>query len=182
MHPDYRVRMRSFRIGAVAVALLLTTAPLTSCAPSPGAESDEPTPMFASDEEAFAAAEVTYQAYLDAVNRGRDGGSGDPQSFLIASALEAEISGARQLTTAGITVRGPSHIQSFAGLTYVTGVGGEVVTAELCLDGSNTVVLDAQGSDVTPIHRQSISPVDVSFLVSGEELLINQSSPGGHTC
>ena len=60
--------MRSFRLAAVAASLLLTSIVVTACAASPEGESASPTPMFASDEEAFAAAEATYRAYVDALN------------------------------------------------------------------------------------------------------------------
>jgi ABC-type oligopeptide transport system substrate-binding subunit len=56
------IRERRFAAATLALALALTTA----CAPDPA-----PTPSptgFASQEEAFAAAEATYRAYVDALN------------------------------------------------------------------------------------------------------------------
>ncbi|HOQ22628.1 MAG TPA: hypothetical protein PLN62_09415, partial [Microbacterium sp.] len=57
-----RMRRTFPAVGAALLALAL----VTGCAPEPA---PTPTPTgFASDDEAFAAAEATYRAYVDALN------------------------------------------------------------------------------------------------------------------
>ncbi len=55
------------RLLAATLALVLAAAVTTGCAPTP--EPTEPTPLFTSEDEAFAAAEETYRAYVDALNQ-----------------------------------------------------------------------------------------------------------------
>ena len=63
---DYRSPVTSRRFVALA-ALTLVTGLLAGCVGDPGPV--ETTPGFASEEEAFAAAEETYRAYVDALNQ-----------------------------------------------------------------------------------------------------------------
>ena len=42
---------------------------LAGCAPTPPGPSPEPSVVFMTDDEAFAAAEATYRAYVDALNQ-----------------------------------------------------------------------------------------------------------------
>ncbi len=55
------------RVAAVTVALAMVVPLATGCQPDPA---PSPTgPAFATEEEAFAAAEETYRAYVDALNQ-----------------------------------------------------------------------------------------------------------------
>ncbi len=174
--------MRSSRIAAAAAALLLSIAAFAGCAASPGDVTATPTPMFASDEEAFAAAEATYRAYLDEVNRNRESSGADPQAVLVGRALEADIAGVRKLKSAGIHVVGPSALHSFAPQTRASGLAAETMTAVVCLDASQAIVVDAAGQDVTPPERQAIAAFDVVFVVAGSALLISESNTSTATC
>ena len=62
---DYGCRVFS-RLAPVALVLALVTGMATGCFAQP---EPEETPPFASEEEAFAAAEETYRAYVDALNQ-----------------------------------------------------------------------------------------------------------------
>ena len=57
------------RSTSVAASLALVAAVLSGCSDSAPPEQPTPAPLFASDEEAFAAAEATYRAYVAASNR-----------------------------------------------------------------------------------------------------------------
>ncbi len=55
------------RVVAVTFALAMVIGMTTACQPEP--EPSPSTPVFATEEEAFAAAEETYRAYVDALNQ-----------------------------------------------------------------------------------------------------------------
>ena len=55
------------RVAAVSLALALVLGMATGCQPEP--EPSPTGPVFANEEEAFAAAEETYRAYVDALNQ-----------------------------------------------------------------------------------------------------------------
>src|SRR5215207_2167659 len=55
------------RVAALVVAVAVVSATATGCQPEPGPSPSGP--LFASEEEAFAAAEETYRAYVDALNQ-----------------------------------------------------------------------------------------------------------------
>ena len=57
------MKSRLLAAAAVLACVLITT---TGCFAQPD---PEPTPLFSSEEEAFAAAEATYRAYVDALNQ-----------------------------------------------------------------------------------------------------------------
>lgn len=159
-----------------AVALALTTA----CTPDPD-PTQSPTPTgFASEEEAFAAAEETYRAYVDAVNarRANDDSEVDPKAFLTGSALDADIRSDERFASRGIRIEGTTLVQS-VDQRSVTEVGIELT---VCLDATETRVVDEHDKDVTPADRPTVLPVDV--VVTGEpgDLLISESTTGDAFC
>lgn len=97
--------MRRTRPALVAVAIAVL---LTACTPQPGPSPSPSTTGFANEEEAFAAAEATYRAYVDALNARREDPESpvDPRSFLSGHALEADIESQRtgQVPWSGVTV------------------------------------------------------------------------------
>ena len=100
------------------------TSPPTSSSPSgtgsgsPTPSTPDPTPTpsptgFASDEEAFAAAEDTYRAYIDALSARQTGDeSVDPLDFLTGQALEDAINSDRQLELEQLELSGPITVTS----------------------------------------------------------------------
>jgi hypothetical protein len=162
------------RVAAVATALVLLVGVATACQPEP-----TPTPsgpVFASEEEAFAAAEETYRAYVDALNQRRadDASSPDPQSFLTGQALEVDIDTQRQLEQSGLSLTGATSV-TVLNLVSADPEPGSV-RLDVCLDSSATRVLNDAGQDVTPDDRQSISLLAVEFLSSSTGLLIESST------
>src|SRR5690349_16979313 len=95
-----------FRVVAAALAVAVVLGTATACQPEPAPSPS--TGAFATQAEAFAAAEETYRAYVDALNERRSNPSGglDPQTFLTGSALEVDISTQQQLDQAGLTLSG----------------------------------------------------------------------------
>lgn len=169
------IRERRFAAGA---ALVLALALTTACTPSP-----EPTPTstgFASEEEAFAAAEATYRAYADAINLRREEPSSlpDPTDFLSGDAYNEELDTARQLAERGWHVTGKTNITSVKRIS----ASPNSIEMTFCLDASGTRVLDQSGTDVTPPDRITLLGVDVTFAATGRKVLIANTGTSAEAC
>ena len=132
-------------VAAALAGLLAGCSPASEPAPTPSS-------AFADEAEAFAAAEQTYRAYVDALNARREEPSApDPQQFLIGKALESDIDTQRQLDHAGVLIVGPTSVDGVNGLSTSTDL--TTVSIAVCLDSTDTRVVDAAGNDVTPQDR-----------------------------
>ena len=166
------IRRTSVGIGT----LLLAVGALSGCSPEP-----EPTPTataaFASEEDAFAAAEEVYRAYTDAVNMERKSDStADSSSYLVGSALDGSLDTANRLHAAGWRIIGDSQVMSFTGEAAELGANDVIIRAQVCLDVSATAVVDTSGADITPADRAVLVPLDVAFVESGSGLVISESN------
>lgn len=156
--------MRSFRLAAVAVALMLTAIPLAGCAGSPSVDAGAPTPMFASDEEAFAAAEETYRAYVDASNQVN---LAVPATFDAALELTAGDLNAvdRKVLSSmhadGYVLSGDTTVESIT-LSSVSPLRDEVAL-HVCLNVSQVEVRDATGESTVDPARRPVQSLKVSF-------------------
>jgi hypothetical protein len=143
-------------------------------------EPTDPTPTrtsaFASEEEAFAAAEATYRAYVDASNARRVDPTAqpDPLEFLIGSALESDIDAATLQRQNGLSINGPTVVVDTRGHDYDPGNGR--VSISVCIDVAQARVVDQHGADVTPAERGDRASLDVRLVTSGDDLLIEDSS------
>jgi hypothetical protein len=161
------------RVAAVSAAVAMVILVASGCQPEPA-----PSPSaaaFATEAEAFAAAEETYRAYVDALNQRRSDplSSQDPQVFLTGPALEVDIDTQQQLDQSGLTLVGSSEIASVNHVSAATDTGAVIL--EVCLDSTDTRVLDSAGQDVTPMDREAISLIAVDFSLVGGVLLIEES-------
>lgn len=150
-------------LGALSAGALALGA-LSGCAPSP-----EPSPtktaLFASDEEAFAAAEETYRAYTEASNARRNGDqSVDPQDFLTGEALESHIDSLRALDEAGLRVVGDVSVVDFRPMSDSVRRDGQSLSAVVCLDLANARTLNSDGDDVTPSDRPQVIALGASMI------------------
>ncbi len=159
---------------ALAASVLFGASACTSAEPDPTA-----TPPFASEAEAFAAAEATYRAYVDALNDRRADGTSEPTDYLIGDALESDLDASRQLAAAGLTIVGETVVAAFAPKSYSRTDG---VAASVCLDSSHTHVTDDQGNDVTPPDRDERSLLAVTFVVIGDHMAITSSTLEDTSC
>lgn len=171
------------RLIAGISALLLAVGVLSACTPEPE-PTPTPTAAFASEEEAFAAAEETYAAYLAAsAERAAGGTSVDPQSFLIGDALQADIDAQRVLKEQEISISGPSTIHDFEAVSADIAAPVAQLIARICVDISASHVLDSADNDVTPADRPDHSLVTVTFSGSSEQLFVaSSSSKQGDEC
>jgi hypothetical protein len=170
------------RLRLTALALL-TLAVLSGCSATPDPD-PTPTPAFASEEEAFAAAEELYLEYSEAVNA-RIAGKAEPnpQDFLIGHALEADIDAGRYFEEHGLQISGTSAVRSFTGVR-VEGAGRDVtITVIVCLDASGIRAIDAHGVDVTPADRGDTVAQMVEFVGTRTELWIaDEKSESADQC
>ena len=179
------------RTRLLAVLAVVAATALAGCAP---ADATPPTPtptlepVFASDEEALAAAIAAYEAYAEMSQIiGEDGGD-DPERIrpFVGEAFAATaIEEFEQLEANSLRLVGAVHVQG--GTLAEWGQAGEVfVTAYLCTDVSATRVLNASDVDVTPSDRADHLTLVVEFTGTDDERqLIVESSDlwsGPSTC
>jgi len=159
---------RSALAGAVLVALALS-----GCSAAPVAPvTDTPTPtatqaearIFANDDEALVAAKKAYAAFQDMSNRiAADGGVAPErmEAFAAGDALEAEIESLRGIAKRHLQAVGRLKFDSFR--LQETDVRSGAVSAYLCLDVSDTDLVDEAGNSIVGSGRRSRLPLAVSF-------------------
>ncbi|CAH0234033.1 hypothetical protein SRABI76_02829 [Microbacterium oxydans] len=146
-----------FLLTATSIVMLAST---IGCSAEPR-PTPTATPLFATEDEAFSAAEEVYREYLDAGNAriaGKD--SPDPQDYLIGQALEADIDAVNSFGGQGIRLSGSAVMTSFSGESMET----QAVTATVCIDARNVRVINTAGDDVTPAARPDESLLRISFV------------------
>ena len=175
------------RILTVVGVVLLTTMMAGCIGPEPGGRhkpSPSPTPVFASDEEALAAAEAAYGAYLAVSDAISSDGGANPER-LAASVTAEELAESIELYKSfeieGIRTRGTTTFDSVA----LQRADDYEVAIYLCLDVTQVRMIDTGGADVTPASRINRVPLEVIFLVGSDQQLLLDSSDvwrDGETC
>ncbi|HWV48771.1 MAG TPA: hypothetical protein VN035_04885 [Microbacterium sp.] len=169
------MNLTSFRrrsLTAIGIVALVAGSAV-GCAPGPE-PTPTPTSAFASEEEAFAAAEEVYRAYNDAGNQRLAGSATpNPQDFLTGTALEGDIEALQMLDAEGVTLEGTVTMLSFTGVTAEIASSDASVTAIVCLDASATRVVNRDGRDVTPTTREETIAQMVSFTGAPARLQIS---------
>lgn len=166
---------RLLLVAGAAVILVAMTGcvdPKPPITPSPTATA---APVFASEEEALAAAEEAYAAYLavsDAVSG--DGGKHPErlEGYMTAEELDRAVERFSDLAASGRHTQGSTVFRS----STLQHWDDMEVAMYLCLDVSGVRVLDAQGTDVTPIDRPDHIPLEVTFRVEAPTALLLESS------
>ena len=181
----YRRRMR--RLALVGLVLLLA-----GCVPAPAASPSSPTPtpaapVFASEEEALAAAEQAYAAYLALADTiGQEGGSGSERAraLLSPSLANEEIAGFENLAEQGLRTLGATSYSGFTAQSVELGSSTGFLTAYVCSDVSGVDVIDGSGVSVVTPDRADKIPFVVTFdQVDGSVLLGSKTVwTGGGVC
>lgn len=163
-----------------AVLVVGTALTLTACvpddpAPTPVPSPSRATPLFATDEEALAAAEKVYREYLAVVARG----DVDSLRLLTSSSWFAEEqSGLDELSRRGLHFTGESQLRELT----LQSRNFDQMTTYACLDMSGSRLLDQAGNDVTPSTRSDLSLFAVDFVSSGETLVIDKVELWSTSC
>lgn len=156
-------------------ALALAGAALIACSPEP-TPTPSPTPAFASEEEAFAAAEETYRAYIAALN---EVDLTDPKTFepvFEHTAGEFEAGDRENLTTLraeGLTLSGENVMTGFVPIE--TSRPFSTVLARICVDVSDVAIVDEAGDSQIPPDRPPNYAVDVEFALHDRTFLIHSA-------
>ena len=175
-----RIPSRRRPLHAVALSALLlplSVVFLSGCmaAPAPpvpappvSVASTEPTetpPVFASNDEALAAATAAFGEYQSMSNTIAHEGGADPErisDFAAGEVLESELGIYKKLSSGGLHLIGDLSFDSLS-IQSADLESGEVV-AYVCLDVSGTDVVDATGLTVVPPGRPDRYPVQISLL------------------
>lgn len=151
-------------IGALSAGLV-ALGMLSACTSEP-----MPTPtrttLFSSDEEAFKAAEETYQAYVDATNAVdlANSASFEPvYHWLTGTALAPERESLTLYHAENLRKVGDSRFDSFDPVSF----DGEEVVAQLCIDSEDVDLLNADGSSALPADRAMRHGRKVIFVAAG---------------
>lgn len=165
------------RTGSAFAAAGLLIGMLSACTPEP-----KPTPKptktaaFATDEEAYAAAEETYRAYMAAYN---NVDFADPSSFDVTRDFVVGDYSAQERKTLsefhakGYTRTGTTEILEFKG----DRVDGDVVIAVTCNDVSGTDIVDSSGQSVVAPDRRSVYSLKLTFAYASSTLRLADSTP-----
>ncbi len=149
----------------VGVALMFT-----ACASDP-APTDTPTATagFATEEEAFAAAEETYREYVDAIN---SADFADPATFEpIYSLVSGGMLDAAKETFSGyhadgLTMSGEASV-TLVEIASWDPESGQIVLAT-CSDVSDVDLTDPEGTSVVSPDRSDVQGLTVELLPTGE--------------
>jgi len=157
------------------VLLTLAGATLSACAPTPE-PSPTPTAAFASEEEAFAAAEETYRAYTEALNKVEIDEPATYEALAAYSSGDFEAADRKsfsELHAEKYELQGETRVMRFTGLESEPPYNE--VLALACLDVSDSRVVDESGSSVVPPDRPDVNAVQLTFRLSGADLLIDHA-------
>lgn len=166
---------------------VLSAGLLAGCAPEP-APSPAPTPTVTAltpEEEAFRAAEATYRAYVDALNRVD---LADPETFeplyaLTTGELETHDRNLFEVRHAGnYTLSGKIAIVRLELVRWMPSKGQ--LRLSTCVDVSEVDVRDASGSSIVSPNRPEVQSliVDVDVSDRSSPLLSSIAGDEGKTC
>ncbi|MBX0300111.1 hypothetical protein K2F54_08980 [Cryobacterium sp. 1639] len=167
-------------VAVAGAGLLLFAAAGCATAPEPVQTSTVPTaaPVFASDEEALAAATEAYANYLALSSAIAHAGGNDAQRIsevTTGEALDTEIQSMERLSEAGTTGVGELKFDTFTIQSAELSSGS--VSAYVCLDVSATDVVDATGTSVLTGDRRERLPLEIAFIYDDEsrQLLLERT-------
>ena len=124
------------------------------------------TPVFASDEEALAAAEEAYRAYLAVADQIFAEGGADPARLADVATgdqLVADIAGFDEVRNLGQHSVGETHFRDTVLQRYDPATKDHAVTLYLCEDVSQVDVFDATGVSIVSADRPAFVMYEVAF-------------------
>jgi hypothetical protein len=165
-----------FRMSHTLVAALVVLL-LAGCVPGDPIITPEPepdaTPVFASDDEALAAATEAYAKYLEVSNLIRaDGGTAMERiaDFVTPGRLDDELNGFKSFSDQGISTVGDIRLDGANLQQYSADeTSPAIVTMYVCLDATEVHIVDSHGADVTPTDRPDRQLFEVRLESSATE-------------
>lgn len=168
---------------ALAAAFLLTgcvpTDPIVTPNPEPGS-----IPIFATEEEALAAATAAYAAYVKVSDQITSEGGKSPERivpFVSDEQLSNEVAGFAVFSTKSLSTKGATAFRNVGLERYSdNGAGPAEVVVYLCSDVSAVRLFDVAGNDVTPSSRPDRQAFEVSFVhdpKKDRDLVVTGSEP-----
>ncbi|PXA70683.1 hypothetical protein [Cryobacterium arcticum] len=166
----------------LACAGILLLLPVSACAaePTPAPTSAPPTaaPVFATDEEALAAAEEAYANYLSRSSAIAHGGGVDAQlmtEVATGEALETEIGSFEEMSKAGTVGVGELQFDTLTVQSLDLSSGS--LSAYVCLDVSGSDVVDGSGVSTLSEGRVERLPLEIGFVYDrdGGRLLLERT-------
>lgn len=168
----------------LALLLAASAFALTGCSPEAAVPSAPPSaeaePLFASDEEALAAAEAAYAEYL-AVTDSVYGAGGDVEKLrevATGEVLEEDFERAEDFNEKGLRTQGGTklldfdiqqHVKGDASTTEVVGYG--------CVDTKTLTVVDSDGTDIGDPRREPTATYELTFTANEDgDLLLFRST------
>jgi len=171
----YLVRMRpKFRAAAVALVLVGTLSASGCASEAPAADptpTPSATPLFASDEEALAAAEEAYAAYLAVTDEIFADGGKHPERLLEVATqevLDAQREGYTTAAENGWQGIGSTRLDSVSLEQYDPTNSQSMVSIYGCVDLANVDVVDSSGVSVVSPTRPDRAPFEITLNSSGD--------------
>lgn len=157
---------------AGALALLLSGCAGDAPAPSPSPSADAAEPIFASDEEALAAAVQAYELYIETVDQLTQDGGEQPERIrdvVDDQYVQELLDSLQRLKESGNHTTGDTKFDQLKLVERTEEGGSAQVTAYVCIDVSGVRVINAAGDDVTPPDRAPRRPLQAIFVSSSDE-------------
>jgi hypothetical protein len=188
-----RSRTHRVRTHLLLIVAVLTLAMISACTqpPTPVEPTTDPTatPLFATDDEALAAATEAYAKYQKVSDEILIDGGAHPERLLDVATqdfLDVQIIGYQQAEANGLRSTGGSMVDSTSLQFYdPNSVSGEAVVGIYgCADVSRVDVVDASGASVVSPGRPDRSPFEAVFDSSSEGLKLAKEDPwsGSNFC
>jgi hypothetical protein len=174
------MRHLSARLTALAAAGALALLGLLGCASTPASvpTSTAPTepPVFASDEEALAAATSAYAAYLAMSDRISNEGGAAPEriaTFVSAALLPSELQGFSAFMDAKAHTVGSTsfRIAKLQSADYKR-IKTASIAAYVCEDVSAVDVVDGAGASLVSPDRKPLTPFEVRMVMGEKSTLV----------
>lgn len=156
------------------IALALAGCSAQQPAPKETTAAAEQKPMFATDEEALAAAQAAYTNYLEVSDQiARDGGANPERlkGLLSSEQYLLEVNSFQNYVSKAIHSSGLTTFDSL----HLAESDAARISAYLCLDSSQSRVLDVNDKDVTPSNRVDRWPLLIHFEYLNGNLVLSGS-------
>lgn len=185
--------MTSPRLPLTALIAAVALASLAGCSPEPAAPTAPPAataePLFATDEEALAAAEAAFEEYLAVSFQVFADGGLQPERLegvATGDVLRDDLARAERFEQEGLRQEGAPVILSTKLQSHSPGSPDQVeVVTYVCLDANSTNVVDSEGSFAgNPDQEATVTVENVFTALVGGKLLLEQSEiwEDGPTC